>query len=355
MLGGSGGCSTRCPKAQKKPREHQLGGVPQIPTELELAEVLSKMLTRDMHMGATDRSLQQRPESFDAVGMMDSVHPFFARMVDRAVLVAEPRKFGIGLEFIRADRRTCADVFDDVALKRLARDIVDYPRQNIPVSFQHTEHYGFPRSAATALAARPAAADHRFVNLNVTAERAVAIDLRHVLADFARHSPRGLIAHAKLALKLFRRDAVARGRKEVHRVKPLLQRHMSPHERRADHRMNVLSAVAGVGRKFRELAEQAYLAAARALEFLAVPQFEKVGDTSIVVREPLHELLNRYRLAHVSLQCPQYRTLGHIRQADNCEILLINRPRSYRSKHFLYCEFVVVSEWTLLPFDYHSV
>ena len=44
-----------------------------------------------------------------------------ARMIDRAVLVAEPRQLRVGFQFVRRDRRALTHVLDDVGLKRYAR------------------------------------------------------------------------------------------------------------------------------------------------------------------------------------------------------------------------------------------
>lgn len=70
--------------------------MPLVPAELELGKVLSKMLVGDVDMSATNGALQQRPEAFDALNMMDAFHILFRRMGHGAVSVPKPRQLGIG-------------------------------------------------------------------------------------------------------------------------------------------------------------------------------------------------------------------------------------------------------------------
>lgn len=288
-----------------------------IPTELKLAKVLSKMLARNMNMGSADRTLQQRPEALKAIGVMHAAHPFFGLMIDRAVLIAEPRKLRIGFQFVSRDSRAFPHVLDDMGLKRYAPDVSDNPRHYVALAFRHSEHNSFPGSTAPPFAARMAATNHRFIGFDMTRKLVVSINLCHVLAKFMRHAPRCFIVHAKLAFEFLCRDTVARRSEEIHRVKPLLQRHASAAERRAYHRVNVVPTITGIGWHLRQLAKFADLAAALARDIFAIPLLEKMRQTRVIVRELCEKVLNCDTLCHGSLQLGHYGISSSIRQADN--------------------------------------
>ncbi len=90
---------------KQKPCEHRLGGVAHVPAVLELAEVLRQMLGGDMNVSALDAVLKPRPKSFDGVDVMDTVNPLIGGMVDGAVVVTEPRNFGVRRKLVGADGR----------------------------------------------------------------------------------------------------------------------------------------------------------------------------------------------------------------------------------------------------------
>jgi len=266
--------------------------MPKVPTKLELGKVLSEMAARDMNMRALDGSLQERPEAFKGVHMMPVARPFFGRVVHRAMLVAEPRELRVGLEFIRADRRTPNHVANDVRFKRDATDVLDNASHDIAATFGQAENRGFAERRPSALAL-PLSANHRFVGFHVARKRRIAVNLGKVLADFMAHAPRRFVIHGQLALQFLRRNAVASRGEEIHRVIPLLQWRMRAMEDRSRHRVNVLAALAGIGGHFRELAKLAHLAATRAFKVRAVPRLEQMLKASVIIGKQLHELLDR--------------------------------------------------------------
>jgi hypothetical protein len=180
---------------------------------------------------------------------------------------------------------------------------------------------GLTWRTAPALAAGMAAADHRFVGFDMPRKLVVAINFCHVLAQFMRHAPCRLVMHAKLAFEFLRRNSMARCSEQIHRVKPLLQWHASPAERRPYHRMNVVSAIAGIGGHPRELAELAGLTAPLAYDVLAIPLFEQMRQARIIIRKLCEKVLNSDALCHVSLQFGHYGISSSIRQADNRDFL----------------------------------
>lgn len=260
------------------------------------------MVTADVHVRATDRALHDRPETFDALNMMNAVDPFVGRMVDRAMRVAVPRQLGVGLQFIRADGRAFLDVGKDVRLQRRAANILDNVRHHIAIAFQHAEHGRLAGSAAPALSTAALAADHRFIGFHVAGQRRVAVDKTEILSNFVTHAPSCFVIHAQLTLQFLCRNSVARCREQIERIKPLLQRRVRAMKWRADHRVNVLAALARVGRYFRQLAKLADLAATRTCEISAVARLEQMLQARIVIGEHLHELLDRKWLGHDALR-----------------------------------------------------
>lgn len=286
-----------------------------VPTKLKLAEILGKMFVTDMHMSSADGALHQGPETFDALGMVLTVRPLLCAMIDGAVKITKPSQLRIGQQFIRRDLRAIFDVFDDMWLKRLTTDVRHNARNHIAIALDHSEHDRLAGSAAAALTAAPLAANHHFIRFDVAAQLVVAVNLREILADFMAHTPSRLIGDAQLALQFLRRNAMARGREQIHRVKPFLERNARATEWRADHRMNVIAAVARICRHFGKLTKLPDFSTALTFDAFAVTLFEKMRQTGVIIWELGEELLNCDR--HALLHCGDFGTSSYIRQADN--------------------------------------
>ena len=77
---------------------------------------------------------------------------------------------------------------------------------------------------------------------------------------------------------------MARRREQVHGVKPLLQRRVRAEERRADHRVNVLTARARVSGQFGQPLVEANVAAALTFILYAEARPEQMLKTRIIIR-----------------------------------------------------------------------
>ena len=250
-------------------------------------------------MGAPDRPLELRPETFERVDVVVAIHPFVGRMIDGAVLVAQADQLGVRLQFIAADGRSDLNVLDDMGFEGGAADVLDDASNDITRPLQHAEHNGLAGSAATALAAFPLSADICLVNFNVIVQGRVAVDLRHVLANFVAHTPSRFVGDAELTLQLFGRHAVPGRGEQVHGVKPLLQGRMRPCEGRSGHRVDVVAAPrAGIGRQFGETRKLPMLAALGAVQAPAETDLHQMVETSAIVRETLVEVLDRELRGH---------------------------------------------------------
>src|SRR5205807_3120372 len=98
------------------------------------------MLARNMHMGTTDRTFQDRPKTFDALSVMDTIYPFFGAVVHRAVRITVTHQLGIGLQFIGAYRRTLFNIRKNVRLQRRTPDILDNLRHYVALALKHPKH-----------------------------------------------------------------------------------------------------------------------------------------------------------------------------------------------------------------------
>jgi len=268
-------------------------------------------------MSATDRAFDLRPEALKAVGVVNAVNVALLSVIDRAVGVANFVETVICAPFVGADGRILFHVANDVRLKRSLLRIRNNARHHIAAAFQHSENNRLAFRAAPGDAMR-APANIGFVKFNVTRERRIAVNARHMVTDQMRHAERGRIGDAKLALQFFRRNAVTRRGEQVDRVKPLRERCMAVLEHRADHRVDVVAAIAGVGGLLRQLPKLADFPAFRAGKVSPETKFKKVGNAGFVGRKTLEKVLNCQCLGHIGLSlCSEYRVSAHICQLYN--------------------------------------
>ncbi len=319
----------------------------QVPAELELGEVLSEMSARDMHVGSTDRTFQDRPKTFDALNVMNAAYPFFASVVDRAVLVTEPRKLRIGFQFIRAHRRTFFHVRENVWLQCRTLNIFNDAGHHIALAFQHSKYNRLAGRAATTFATPALTADHGFVGFDMARKRRIAVNEAEILPKFVAHAPRRFVIHAKLTLQFLRGNTVARRCEQIHGVEPLLQWRVRIVERRADHWVNVITAaLARIGWHLRKFVEFTDQAATRARKVCAVAHLEQVLQAGVIIGKHLHKLLDRYRLGHDRLRYGQSYSTGRY----VCQ--LVNRQNELRAIGWGQAERAALANLTRL--DAHS-
>lgn len=253
-------------------------------------------------MSTTDAAFDLRPETFQRIGVRDAIHPLFGGMVDAAMFVAERLERLVAHPFVGANQAPGQHLFDDMREQSPAAGVVHDARDDIAVSFRHSEHDGLFGTAsrdAVLLAALAPSADIGFVHFDMARQAAIAVNVAHVFADFVAHAPRRFVGHAQLALQFLRRDAMPRRGEKIHRIEPFLQRRMRPLERRSCHRMDVMPApLTGISGQFREARKAALPAAFGALKRLAVSDFHKVVQANIIIRETLEKVLNCERLSH---------------------------------------------------------
>jgi len=238
--------------------------------------------------------------------MSGAANVLLGAVVDDSVPVAFASEMHVVASIVGHDPRANPDELADQRQNRLGNAVGDDARNDLALSFDHAEYDLLVIKALLVLAA-----DEGFVDFDdagstsIAANRSVAVDIGHVFSDQPSHAPSGLVRHAHLPLDFLCRHAVTGGRKKEHGEEPLLQRRPRQRERCSDHRMNVVAAVAGVGRHLRQLVERVYLAALRARRLPTVPDLEEMFQAGIVIREPAEKSGDCQRLGHVRLPVRQ--------------------------------------------------
>lgn len=261
---------------------------------LKLAQILRKMLATDMDMGAVDRSLQLRPKAFERVDASTGLSRILtAIMVHLDVAIAALVDVLIPAHFVGADRRAGYDVMLDKRVHRHFGSTGDDAGNQLASAFQHPDDNGLIPHVAVAFAAYRAA-DNRFVNLDgaaYAAKRIVAVERRHIFADFMAHAPRRFVGYAKLTLDFLSRHPMPRSAEQEDDIKPIAQRGPRPVHRRVSGRKDLMAAkVASVRAPFRDRMKPRFASAFVADVRDAVAGRHKMLQTSILGRKPLLKL-----------------------------------------------------------------
>ena len=258
-----------------------------------------------MDMRSPDRPLEHGPEGFQRVYVSIAIGPLLPAMLDRPVIVPERREDAVRGPFVGANCGPGLDALKDRRNEAFAGSVRNNLGEQFAIAFKDAHDDGFSLGAAPgeAVFLTPAlSADIGFVNFDMIGKGRIAVNRAHVFADQVGHAERRGVRNAKLALQFLGRNAVARRGKQVHGIKPLLQRCMRAIERRPDHRVNVMATPgAGIGRHLLEAGKTAILAALGAIKGFAVAQLHKVVEASVVIGELLHEINDGRMFGHFSL------------------------------------------------------
>lgn len=170
-------------------------------------------------------------------------------MVARHVAIALRVKADVAVQFVGMKLAARLHVGGHERLQGGAALVRNNCRHNVATTLQRADDNGFASGSAHMRSALDAA-DQSFVNLDGLtrpADRLVAVNRRHVLADKRCHAPRGFIGHSKLALEFLGADAVARRREQVDCIEPKLERGARLLERSANGRVQMVTApLAGI-------------------------------------------------------------------------------------------------------------
>lgn len=241
------------------------------------------MLLRDPNMRTADHTLHVGPKSFDSVGMGITANVFTSAVINRLVIVAPTSNMHERSALIGHQLRAKCNMLDNQRFN----DLLCAGGNNVgdafaAVAFSHPQH-----NCLVIFALFVSATDKRLVGLNGrfagTAQSVIAVDVTHILADQVAHAPSGLVGDAKLALDLFSSHTVAGRGEQEHYIEPVPQRRARTLKRSADHRVNVMAAVACVGWLLCQFVKLAQFAAFWAGRVIAKANIKKMGETRIIV------------------------------------------------------------------------
>ncbi len=211
--------------------------IPPIQAEGEFVHVAAQMLLAHVVVDAVHPALHHRPNALDAVRAhaVAGVFPgavVHALMAER--LAIKPDVAGV---LVREDRGTCLYVGMDGGLQRGCVRAFQRHRNRAPAAFPH------PHDSTLADAATPCPqflvfvlvgflpSDEHFVNFNHALQLLQLASAR--LPQPMQDEPCGLLCDSDFLRQLERTDALAGGHKQVHRIKPFVQRNMRPLEDRS--------------------------------------------------------------------------------------------------------------------------
>jgi hypothetical protein len=164
-------------------------------------------------------------------------------------------------------------------------------------------------------------ADISLIKLDMTLEHCEFLGRAHKLANLLTHAPRRLIGHAKRALQLFARYAMAGDYEKIDRIEPRLKRRATILKDRACTWINMIATKgASESPASRDLVERRLVVARPADVPQAITNFHKAPQASIIIRELRIELANRKWL-HIADFAPGAARHGNLLCPLPCTIL----------------------------------
>ena len=211
-----------------------------IQPERKLINVPPKVLRGDVVKDAVDPALQDREDAFDAVdGDRRLVLAGVARELADAVVdgrMAEEQfaEIAVSAGFVGVQRRTDLDVPVNFRVDGVGVGVADQHADRATAALTHSQD-GLLADRAAPLPPTLRlvligfqTADKGFVDFNDASQLG-----KVAFAGFAQPTqdePCGFLRDADLLGELHRRDALARGDDEIHRIEPLVQRNVRPLE-----------------------------------------------------------------------------------------------------------------------------
>ena len=202
-----------------------VGVFPVVESPFEFFQIEIEMLGADLMEGTDNRTLEQRPYAFYAVGVNFTNHPFLNSVADSRmarVLMSNPQ---VGFQFIGIDGfRFVFDVAADEVMQGVPPDIGDALDPHIPAALDGSGNPGLSR-LATRSHSTPSASDQGFINLDHTEQgRPRGFIRTHSRADAVAKIPRCLVGDSQNAFELVGRDAFPGLDHEVNGDEPFPER-----------------------------------------------------------------------------------------------------------------------------------
>lgn len=163
------------------------------------------------------------------------------RVMNPAMIVTKLIETPIRCMFIRVHDGTRQHSFLHEWFECACKDVRDHSSDDIALPLYRASNNGFMFAGRTAfLPSASIPANVSFVNFNLSAQW-FAFFRKH-LANLFEHAPRGFVANARFAFKLFRRDTATSRGHQIDRVKPRFQRRARLVIDRVRGRVNMMAA-----------------------------------------------------------------------------------------------------------------
>ena len=273
-----------------------------IVTELELTQILRKMLWADMDMSAVDPALELRPEPLDAIdGRAVFADIFLDAVIDLLMPVAvDRRQSAAGAQRVGVDLAVGLHIRHDVREQGSALTVNNNVGDYVTAALAHPQHDSL---ALATHAVALVTADESLVDFNSLerpAKRRVAIHSAHVFADFVAHPPSRFVGHADLAFDFFGGDPIPRSAELEHDKEPVAKAGPCPVERGSGSRIDLRSApLASVGAAGFDAVELGIPATLFAIVASTVANAHEVIEAAFFGRKAVLKLAESGGFAHV--------------------------------------------------------
>src|SRR5579885_2004977 len=205
--------------------------IPCVEANRKLIDIAVQMLLARLVIDAVQSTLEHSPHGFDSVGACHAAHVLVRRMVDALLLVEESGQVVVGRVLIGVERGTDFHIRVNRVLNFLLRCGEQWQGLDLASTLTHSEDGHLADRAASEfllvcfVLVALQSADESLINLDGAAQFVEVF--ANCLAQAMQDEPRRLLSYAYLFCQLHRRDALASRNEQVHRIEPLMQRHMA--------------------------------------------------------------------------------------------------------------------------------
>src|SRR5271165_2707197 len=228
--------------------ENQISLVAPVVAKRIFVKIRLQVFPRHRVIDSADSPFNQRPESFDSLGVNVAQYVHASRMIDAAMRIAVSvvSEVNVRREIISEDRRFGKHMFPDDRHQSAFLPVGCNHSLDPSTTLDHAEHCGLVFLGLSF--ALSGSADSGFVHLNAKSLQ-LHLWLGEQRANLLKHAPRGLVRYARLALNLLRGNTTASRGHQVHGIEPTPQRCGGLMKDGSRHRGNLRSAVsAGIDR-----------------------------------------------------------------------------------------------------------
>ena len=182
-----------------------------------------KMLRTYMMIDTNDTAFQERPETFNRIGMNAVANIFFSAMIDNFMLILG-RKIIVSRPFIGHKGSIGRNVLTNNSFKSFAIDFFNRLRNNPTLTLSNTKDGSFILRTASAFTTMLFSTNIGFISFNDTIQRLLKGISTHSQTDSMKHVPSRLLSYFNVFSQLIRRDSFFVRRKDKESIEPFLKR-----------------------------------------------------------------------------------------------------------------------------------